>query len=147
MEIKHIKTLRNHRVLGKKPVDKILYRTLHLKLINRPSCFEINCFEENQLTKKEFISFLRHTKKFFKEGNHNKILVTLSTGWNIDIEAWAMIVKMEFEKINFLKIAFVANSMHQTILFKHLEQMNFNIRVFHDKASAIQWLNHDLMTE
>jgi hypothetical protein len=147
IEVKRSVAVHNHRIPAKKNISKVLYKSEHLKLILHSNCFEINCFEENQLEKKEFISFLRHTKKFFKQETNNKILVTLSSGWNVDIAAWIMIVKMEFEKIGFLKIAFVTKTMHQTILFKHLEQMNFNIRVFEDKAVAIEWLNHDPMTE
>jgi hypothetical protein len=37
--------------------------------------------------------------------------------------------------------------MQQSLLLKYLEQLSFNVRIFSEKASAIEWLNQDLLTE
>src|ERR1700741_967154 len=81
---------------GKRPADKVLYGTPHLKLICHSSYFEVNCFDENPLKKKELVSFLSHEKKILKEGFNNKILVTINNGWTMNIDAWSLLVKMEF---------------------------------------------------
>jgi hypothetical protein len=141
-----VKSFKKHPAV-KKSASRLLYKTAHLRLIDRTSFMEINCLDEAPLEKKEFVSFLRHTKKFFKESFKNKILVTLSNGLNFDVEAWSLIVKMEFEDINFKKIGFVTRTMQQSLLLKYLEQLSFNVRIFSEKNSAIEWLNQDLLTE
>ncbi|MBA3663283.1 MAG: hypothetical protein H0W61_03620 [Bacteroidetes bacterium] len=120
----------------------VLYSSLHLTFLRQKNYYILHSTDENSLQKKELINFLRFARKIYKSAPYQKLLVAPGIGSNVDIDCWAMLTKVKFEKANNMKIAFVARGIHQSLLLKSLQGLNKNIQVFQDKTAAVKWLNN-----
>lgn len=98
-------------------------------------------FSENELNKQELVEFMQSAKPALKAFNKTNLLVVIGQNWNVNIDAWALLSRINFQKSH-ARIAVVSAAIHQALLVTKLARLNNNIKNFTDKKTAVQWLKN-----
>ena len=131
--LKHLKAL----TIGKS--KQMLFENEEIRIVHLSTNLELECLGEKDASKKDLSSLAIFIKKYYLLTRNNKVLVLLSKGWRLDLEAWDLITTLGF--FGKFAVAFVSTELHQGLLLKNLEKIEFNLKTFRNRVKAEEWLN------
>jgi len=130
-----LKSLHEKRINGSK---RVLIENENLRIVHSPSYLELECLGEREVSRRDLSSLAIFLKKYFKLSHNHKILIPISKAWRLDPGVWDLITKPGF--FGKFTVAFVSTELHQTLLLRNLEKLEFNLRTFNSKRNAEEWL-------
>lgn len=116
----------------------LLFESKDIRIVHKPTNLEVECLGERDASKRDLGTLAVFLKKYYLLTRNNKILVLLSKAWRLDSGAWKLITKLGF--FGKFTIAFVSTELHQNLLLKNLEKLEFNLKTFKSREKAEDWL-------
>ncbi|MDP2387736.1 MAG: hypothetical protein Q8M29_15290 [Bacteroidota bacterium] len=131
-----LRNLKSQKLNG---IKKILFESESIRIVHQAANLEVECLGERDASRRDLGSLAIFFRKYYLLTRNHKILVLLSRTWRLDSGAWDLITKLGF--FGKFAVAFVSTELHQGLLLKNLEKLEFNLKTFKNREKAEEWLS------